>query len=159
MKGYHKNEAATKESLTDDGFFKTGDLGRYDPDRGLFVTDRIKELIKVFILNILSENYLIYIFIRCPDYRAQLIQFWIKLITLLRLIHLKQLNITKSIFLLIKSMYKHKSNNSSRIFKTRTLVYSQYSRTHTHTHGYTHSHTLIYFISTAIDTTLIYVYI
>ena len=48
MKGYHKNEAATKETMTDDGFFKTGDLGRYDPKHGLYVTDRIKELIKVF---------------------------------------------------------------------------------------------------------------
>lgn len=47
MKGYYKNEKATKESMTDDGFFKTGDLGHYDPKYGLYVTDRIKELIKV----------------------------------------------------------------------------------------------------------------
>ncbi|XP_068628857.1 uncharacterized protein [Battus philenor] len=47
MKGYHKNEIATKESLTDDGYFKTGDLGHYKPGVGLFITDRIKELIKV----------------------------------------------------------------------------------------------------------------
>ncbi|XP_049875371.1 uncharacterized protein LOC126373309 [Pectinophora gossypiella] len=47
MKGYHKNEKATKESLTEDGFFKTGDLGYYTPGKGLYITDRIKELIKV----------------------------------------------------------------------------------------------------------------
>ncbi|CAG4953294.1 unnamed protein product [Colias eurytheme] len=47
MKGYHKNEKATKESITEDGFFKTGDLGYYKPNVGLYVTDRIKELIKV----------------------------------------------------------------------------------------------------------------
>ncbi|CAK1543233.1 unnamed protein product [Leptosia nina] len=47
MKGYHKNEKATKESLTEDGFFRTGDLGYYKPNVGLYVTDRIKELIKV----------------------------------------------------------------------------------------------------------------
>ncbi|CAH0727179.1 unnamed protein product, partial [Brenthis ino] len=47
MKGYYKNEKATKETMTDDGFFKTGDCGHYDPKYGLFVTDRIKELIKV----------------------------------------------------------------------------------------------------------------
>ncbi|XP_050666774.1 uncharacterized protein LOC126966675 [Leptidea sinapis] len=47
MKGYHKNETATQECMTEDGFFKTGDLGYYKPGQGLFVTDRIKELIKV----------------------------------------------------------------------------------------------------------------
>ncbi|XP_050344120.1 uncharacterized protein LOC126769403 [Nymphalis io] len=47
MKGYLKNEAATKESITEDGFFRTGDLGHYDMKYGLIVTDRIKELIKV----------------------------------------------------------------------------------------------------------------
>ncbi|CAH2090534.1 unnamed protein product [Euphydryas editha] len=47
MKGYLKNEKATKECITDDGFFRTGDLGHYDTKYGLFVTDRIKELIKV----------------------------------------------------------------------------------------------------------------
>ncbi|CAG9101518.1 unnamed protein product [Plutella xylostella] len=47
MKGYHKNEKATKETMTEDGFFKTGDLGYYDPNNGLYISDRIKELIKV----------------------------------------------------------------------------------------------------------------
>ncbi|XP_026493849.2 uncharacterized protein LOC113399050 [Vanessa tameamea] len=47
MKGYIKNEKATKDSITDDGFFRTGDLGHYDTKYGLIVTDRIKELIKV----------------------------------------------------------------------------------------------------------------
>ncbi|KAJ0175986.1 hypothetical protein K1T71_008160 [Dendrolimus kikuchii] len=47
MKGYHKNPTATAESLTEDGYFKSGDLGYYKPGVGLFITDRIKELIKV----------------------------------------------------------------------------------------------------------------
>ncbi|XP_059062857.1 uncharacterized protein LOC131855593 isoform X2 [Achroia grisella] len=47
MKRYYKNEQATKDSITEDGFFKTGDFGRYKPDAGLIITDRIKELIKV----------------------------------------------------------------------------------------------------------------
>lgn len=47
MKGYHKNEEATKDSITEEGYFKTGDLGYYDPEKGLFITERIKELIKV----------------------------------------------------------------------------------------------------------------
>ncbi|XP_072930670.1 uncharacterized protein [Epargyreus clarus] len=47
MRGYYRNEKETKDSLTDDGYFKTGDLGYYKPESGLFITDRIKELIKV----------------------------------------------------------------------------------------------------------------
>ncbi|XP_013184576.2 uncharacterized protein LOC106130305 [Amyelois transitella] len=49
MKGYHKNLESTKDCMTEDGFFKTGDLGHYcdKPGHGLKITDRIKELIKV----------------------------------------------------------------------------------------------------------------
>lgn len=44
--GYLKNEEATKNALTDDGFFKTGDVGHQDKDGNFYITDRIKELIK-----------------------------------------------------------------------------------------------------------------
>ncbi|XP_063828965.1 uncharacterized protein LOC135078297 [Ostrinia nubilalis] len=47
MNGYYKNKEATENSFTSDGFFKTGDLGIYRPGKGLYITDRIKELIKV----------------------------------------------------------------------------------------------------------------
>lgn len=50
MKGYYKNEAATKECITEDGFLKTGDVAHYDEDEHFFVTDRLKELIKVCLL-------------------------------------------------------------------------------------------------------------
>ncbi len=45
MRGYYKNEAATRDSFTDDGWLRTGDLGHRDPDGFFFVTGRIKELI------------------------------------------------------------------------------------------------------------------
>jgi 4-coumarate--CoA ligase len=46
FKGYWKNDAATKDSLTDDGFFKTGDIGFQDEQHNFYITDRVKELIK-----------------------------------------------------------------------------------------------------------------
>jgi 4-coumarate--CoA ligase len=46
FKGYWKNDAATKDSLTEDGFFKTGDIGFQDKDHNFYITDRVKELIK-----------------------------------------------------------------------------------------------------------------
>ena len=43
--GYYKNESATKEAFTEDGFFRTGDAG-YLKDGELFITERIKDLFK-----------------------------------------------------------------------------------------------------------------
>lgn len=47
MKGYYKNEEATRQTLIEDGWLRTGDIAHYDEDEHLFVTDRLKELIKV----------------------------------------------------------------------------------------------------------------
>ncbi|KAJ9626355.1 hypothetical protein H2203_003987 [Taxawa tesnikishii (nom. ined.)] len=46
FKGYHNNPEATKNALTDDGYFKTGDVGYQDKDNNFYITDRVKELIK-----------------------------------------------------------------------------------------------------------------
>ena len=42
---YLKNDDATSEALTDDGWLRTGDLGRMDEDGYFFITGRSKELI------------------------------------------------------------------------------------------------------------------
>lgn len=44
--GYLNNPEATKNALTEDGFFRTGDIGYMDAEGNLFVIDRIKDIIK-----------------------------------------------------------------------------------------------------------------
>ena len=44
--GYYKDEKQTKEAFTEDGYFKTGDIGILDKDNFLFITDRKKEMFK-----------------------------------------------------------------------------------------------------------------
>ncbi|CAJ1957130.1 unnamed protein product [Cylindrotheca closterium] len=46
MMGYYKNEEATKESLTDDGYVRTGDKGEIDSMGRLKITGRTKEIFK-----------------------------------------------------------------------------------------------------------------
>ena len=47
MLGYLNNAQATAESLTADGWLRTGDLAVIDDDGFMFIRDRLKELIKV----------------------------------------------------------------------------------------------------------------
>ncbi|MCX7808632.1 MAG: AMP-binding protein, partial [Deltaproteobacteria bacterium] len=68
MVGYFKDEALTKASFTEDGFFKTGDRGERTPEGLLKITGRVKELFKtakgkyvapVPIENMLNEHPLV----------------------------------------------------------------------------------------------------
>jgi long-chain acyl-CoA synthetase len=45
MMGYYKNPEATKEVMTDDGWFRTGDMGYFDARGCIHITGRIKSMI------------------------------------------------------------------------------------------------------------------
>jgi 4-coumarate--CoA ligase len=46
MKGYLDSEAATRETIDDQGWLHTGDIGHADDNGNFFIVDRLKELIK-----------------------------------------------------------------------------------------------------------------
>ena len=46
MAGYLNNEAATRETIGEDGWLHTGDLAQVDANGCVYIVDRLKELIK-----------------------------------------------------------------------------------------------------------------
>ena len=47
MQGYYNQPEETSKVFTEDGWFRTGDIGHFDDDGFLFITDRKKELMKL----------------------------------------------------------------------------------------------------------------
>ena len=45
MVGYYKNEDATKDAFTEDGWLRTGDLGKIDENGNIFIRGRLKTMI------------------------------------------------------------------------------------------------------------------
>ena len=56
MKGYWKKPDETRESLTSDGYFRTGDVGTMDEDGYLYVVDRTKDMLLVGGFNVYPRN-------------------------------------------------------------------------------------------------------
>ena len=56
MKGYWNNPGASADSMTPDGFFRTGDVGYMDGDGFLHIVDRIKDMILCSGYNVYPRN-------------------------------------------------------------------------------------------------------
>jgi long-chain acyl-CoA synthetase len=56
MKGYWKQPEATREALTADGYFRTGDVGYMDEDGYVYIVDRTKDMLLVGGFNVYPRS-------------------------------------------------------------------------------------------------------
>jgi long-chain acyl-CoA synthetase len=56
MKGYWKKPEATANSMTTDGFFRTGDVGYMDEDGYVYIVDRTKDMLLCGGFNVYPRN-------------------------------------------------------------------------------------------------------
>ena len=56
MKGYWKKPDETREAMTADGFFRTGDVGYMDEDGYVYIVDRTKDMLLVGGFNVYPRN-------------------------------------------------------------------------------------------------------
>ena len=56
MKGYWKKPDETRETMTSDGFFRTGDVGYMDEDGYVYIVDRTKDMLLVGGFNVYPRN-------------------------------------------------------------------------------------------------------
>lgn len=47
MKGYVGNKEATEDAIDEEGWYHTGDIGKYTTEGVLYITGRAKELMKI----------------------------------------------------------------------------------------------------------------
>ncbi|WVN87664.1 uncharacterized protein L203_102850 [Cryptococcus depauperatus CBS 7841] len=66
FKGYYKRPDLDKEAFTEDGWFRTGDVGQWNKDGTLSIIDRLKNLVKLASGEYIAIEYLESIYKSCP---------------------------------------------------------------------------------------------
>ncbi|WVQ77803.1 hypothetical protein IAR50_007493 [Cryptococcus sp. DSM 104548] len=66
FKGYYKRPDLDKEAFTEDGWFRTGDVGQWNKDGTLSIVDRLKNLVKLSGGEYIAIEYLESIYKSCP---------------------------------------------------------------------------------------------
>lgn len=66
FKGYYKRPELDKEAFTEDGWFKTGDVGQWQKDGTLVIIDRLKNLVKLAGGEYIAVEHLESVYKSCP---------------------------------------------------------------------------------------------